>query len=133
MKHPFFLIPWLLLAGALALPCHAGGDPVPYPAVESAEADQGQPPKVLTRVEPLMPAALAGQAIDEEVHIAFVVDSTGRPVKVRAFFSRHAELEAPAVEAVKQWTFTPGIHQNRAVSTQMVVALRFASPAPAKP
>jgi protein TonB len=123
----FRLLPFLLIIGALALPCLAQPEPRPYPALDAAEAGDGQLPQLVTRVDPLLPATLAAQRIDEDVHVAFVVDQTGRPTRVRVFFSHHDELEAPAIEAVKQWKFTPGVHLGRPVCTQMVVAFRFHS------
>jgi TonB family protein len=128
MKSSSLLLrPLLLITGALALPCQAQPEPRPYPAMDSAEARDGQLPQLVSRVDPLLPSALAGQAINEDVHVAFVVDQTGRPLRVRVFFSHHDELEAPAIEAVKQWKFTPGVHLGRPVCTQMVVAFRFRS------
>lgn len=95
-----------------------------YPEPDVADPT-GVLPKLISRVEPILPASLAGQSIDEDVCVAFIVNAKGVPTKVHAFFSRHDELEAPAIEAVKQWKFTPGQHQGRLVSTQMIVAVHF--------
>lgn len=112
---------------AATLPCFAQKDPAPFPAGDDSDPT-GRLPQVISRVEPVLGAELAATHFDEDVYVAFVVDSAGQPIRVRAFFSQHEELEAPAVAAVRQWKFTPGFHGGRNVSTRMVVALHFGPP-----
>lgn len=116
-----------LAAASLALTARAY-DPVPFPTGGDGLPDS-RLPELTTRVEPVYPSDLLEQRVEGDVWVAFIVDSRGEPLKVRAFFSRHAGLEHAAEEAVKQWKFTPGrACGGRVVSTQMIVSLHFTPP-----
>lgn len=127
--HPIQLARSLLAlaAGTLALAASAY-TPMPFPADGDGLPDS-RLPQLSSSVEAVYPAQLLDQRIEGDVWVAFVVGSTGEPLKVRAFFGRHAELEKAAEEAVKQWRFTPGIAcGGRPVHTQMIVSIHFAPP-----
>ena len=118
--------------GAVAFPAFAQTEPVPFPASATEQSEpNSRVPQLVTRVDPLYPESLRGRQIEADVHVAFVVDQDGKPTRVRAFFSHFDELEAPAIAAVQQWRFTPGVHLGRVVKTQMIVAVHFIPP-PAK-
>lgn len=59
-----------------------------------------------------------------EARIAFVVDIAGVPQDVRVASSTHQGLAAAAVEAVKQWRFTPVVRDGATVETRVVLPVR---------
>ncbi|HEY0944451.1 MAG TPA: energy transducer TonB [Opitutaceae bacterium] len=121
-----FLLTLLICAaalGAATLPALAGDQLEPFP--KPAEGMPGEMPQLVSSVRPLYPEKLRAENVQGEVQVALVVNTKGEPTRVRAFFSTHADFEAPAVEAVKQWKFTPGKKDGRAVNTQIVVPIKF--------
>ncbi|ACB74381.1 energy transducer TonB [Opitutus terrae] len=113
--------------GTATLPALAGDKPEPFP--KAADEAPGQWPQVVSQVQPLYPAKMLAEKIEGDVQVALVVTAKGDTTQVRAFFSTRPEFEEPAIEAVKQWKFTPGMKDGRAVNTQMVVPIKFALPA----
>jgi protein TonB len=53
--------------------------------------------------------------IEGWVMLAFIVDAEGRPTEVQAIESSHPDFEAAAVEAARQWEFTPGRKAGKTV------------------
>ncbi len=45
--------------------------------------------------------------------------------------SGHADLDEAAVVAVRQWTFTPAVRDDKPVASRITVPAQFAPPAPA--
>jgi TonB family protein len=99
----------------------------PFPENPDHPADDARNhlPRIKSVVDAEFPADPSAKDRDDEVWVAFVVEKDGKTGQVRAFFGRHAEFEAAAVEAVKQWVFEPGVHEGRVVRTRMVVPIRF--------
>lgn len=126
MKARFLLTSLICVAalGAATLPALAGNQPEPFP--KATDGMPGELPQLISSVAPLYPAKLKAEKIQGEVQVAMVVNTKGEPTQVRAFFSTRPEFEEPAVEAVKQWKFTPGKKDGRAVNTQLVVPIKFA-------
>ncbi len=121
-------------AAVICLSAVAQEDPKPFPQDgEIREDAHNRLPKLVTRVAAESPATPGIRHLEDEIHVAFVVDTTGCPTRVRAFFSHHPELENAAEEAVKQWRFTAGIHHGRPVLTQMIAKVRVAPPPPPAP
>ncbi len=123
----------------VALPVARADDPMPFPPSPDPEAiaDGAKLPKLLKRVEPVLPAGTAAPTRAQRVYVAFVVDAQGRVERVSALFEPPAPFAEAAVAAVRQWLFEPGTHyfpDSRRivpVNTQMTVLLHFpAAPAP---
>lgn len=108
-------------------------DPSPFPpfATPPVESATQRLPKLIQRVEAIYPAELLSSKKQDVVYIAFVVETNGSVSQVRAFFSRYPEFEKPAIEAVQQWKFTPGMDAGHIVRTRMTVPIHF-EPEPAK-
>lgn len=102
-------------------------DPMPFPPETGPALPHSYAPKITERAQLAYPAELKERRWEDTVWIAFLVDPSGAVHAPRAFFSRHSEFEAPAIAAVQQSKFTGGMHDGRAVWTQMVVSVRFTS------
>ncbi|MBS0662348.1 MAG: TonB family protein [Verrucomicrobia bacterium] len=90
----------------------------------SDSLDQAPSPK--TQARPEYPTSLRNFGIEGEVTVSLVVDKDGVARDVAVEKSSRPEFEAPAVEAVRQWTFNPGKKGGRAVNTRITVPIRFA-------
>lgn len=96
----------------------------------------GEWPKLISSVAPKYPAKLLANKIEGDVTVAFVVTKDGEVTQVRAVSSDHPEFAAAAIEALKQWRYSPGLKSGRPVNTEMKQPVRFELPkgadAPAK-
>lgn len=84
-----------------------------------------QAPVVKFQAKPVYPFELKRAKVAGEVMVAFVVNTDGDVVDVRAVRSDVREFEAPAIAAVAKWKFKPGRKGNRAVNTKMQVPIGF--------
>lgn len=77
------------------------------------------------RADPQYPFEMKRAGIPGEVTLEFVVDQNGdvRDVVVRK--SSHREFEAPAIQAVQKWKFTPGKKGGKNVNTRMMIPIAF--------
>lgn len=83
------------------------------------------PPKAVKRSAPIYPYRLRMAGLSGEVLVNFVVDTNGdvqNPVIVR---SNNPWFERPALDAILQWKFLPGIEAGRAVNTRVQQQLSF--------
>ena len=55
-----------------------------------------------------------------------VVDTDGKPVDIEVTKALDPEADEAAVDALKQWEFTPGSIDGKAVRVRITVEMRFA-------
>ena len=72
-------------------------------------------PKVLHRVEPRYTREARANGIQGTVLLEVVVDETGKPAEVSVLSPIGFGLDGRAVDAVKQWTFQPGMKAGHPV------------------
>lgn len=83
-------------------------------------------PRLRTSVPPAYPRHALSEGTKATVRVAFVVDENGRPNIVRALDATDDRFVAPAIEAVRQWTFHPGTLDGRSDRFLMILPLEFA-------
>lgn len=83
-------------------------------------------PRPIERTPPIYPSELRSEGIAGKVVVEFIVDSTGAVKNCTVVESSRPEFEAPAVDAVSQWKFLPGIKGGRNVNTRLRVPIVFA-------
>lgn len=87
------------------------------------------PPLARETPPPAYPEALACDGIGGQVVVRLRLGTDGRPVDVRVqSTSRHAALDAAALEAVRGWRFTPATAAGRPVTTTIQVPVTFTPP-----
>lgn len=59
------------------------------------------------------------------VHLAFVVDESGRPTDITVVSSTDAAVAASAKEAVAKWRFDPVKRNGEPIATKVVLPVRF--------
>jgi RNA polymerase sigma factor (sigma-70 family) len=82
-------------------------------------------PIINQRVAVEYPKALREAGITGEAVISFIVTADGEVKNPFVEKSSHREFEAPAVAAVSQWKFDPGMKAGRVVNTRMTVPIVF--------
>jgi TonB family protein len=92
-------------------------------AFSLAEIDQK--PRAIFQSTPLYPAEMRGKKLEGVVTVIFVVDSSGKVANPRVERSTHPAFEKPALDAVKQWKFEPGVKGGKRVGCKMRVPIRF--------
>jgi periplasmic protein TonB len=92
-------------------------------AFNLAEIDQK--PRATFRGPPTYPAEMRGKKVEGLVSVIFVVDASGKVTNPKVEKSSHAAFERPALEAVRQWRFEPGLKGGERVSCRMRAPIRF--------
>ncbi len=67
--------------------------------------------------------------IGQTVQVQFVVDTTGRATGVSVKSASDRALAEAVVDAVKQWKFTPALHNGAPVATKVILPVRVVSAA----
>jgi protein TonB len=84
-----------------------------------------QKPRAIFQAAPLYPADMRNKKVEGVVTVIFVVDPSGKVTSPRVETSTHPAFERPALDAVKQWKFEPGLEGGQRVSCKMRVPIRF--------
>lgn len=109
---------WVLVMG-IATSC--------LPAQETKEGDGLTEGAASLRnwVQPVFPEQARRNNIAGRVMVEFVVDETGSITDVQIAESTGEMFEAPALAAVRQWTFAPALEGGRPVASGMTVEVEF--------
>jgi protein TonB len=83
-----------------------------------------QPPQKIVNVPPRYPATAQAARIEGLVVLDAVIDATGRVNDVRVIHSIRL-LDQAAIDAVRQWRFTPTLLNGEPVSILLTVSVRF--------
>ena len=87
--------------------------------------DIDQKPRLLFPTSPVYPAELRGKKLEGDVTVIFVVDDGGRVLTPKAVKSNNTAFEKPALDAIKQWKFEPGLKGGKRVACRMRISIRF--------
>ena len=92
-------------------------------AFSLAEIDQG--PRKVYHVDPSYPGDLRGKKVEGTASVIFIVDAAGKVSSPRIEKSAHPSFDKPALDAVRQWKFEPGLKGGQRVPCRMRVSIRF--------
>lgn len=91
--------------------------------------EEGQDIQPLYRVEPRYPISAARDGLDNSVELTFVIDEFGlvKDAKVKGYKSKKykKEFKKVALDALKQWRYSPRFKNGEAVATAHSVILDF--------
>lgn len=94
--------------------------------VLTVKADEKtEPPVPVRTVPPDVPASFARSGSVGLVTINFLVDEKGSVQEPTIVKSSHAELEEPALAAIKKWRFKPAKKEGAAVSVRVTIPIKF--------
>jgi protein TonB len=88
-------------------------------------ADLDQQPRAVFQTPPNYPADLRKRKVEGTVYVVFIVDQNGRVVNPRVEKTTHPAFERPALEAIKNWKFEPGVKAGQKVHFKMRVPITF--------
>lgn len=94
-----------------------------FETFEVSELDQA--PRAINRTPPVYPYAMRRDRIEGNVTLIFVIDDNGRVIEPRIESSTRREFERPALDAVRQWRFEPGIRNGEPVRTLVRTPIEF--------
>jgi protein TonB len=94
-----------------------GTGPVPVRQVD-------RPPRLLRQVKPTYPPEAFVKKVEGTVVLEIVIDESGRVARTRIVQSVPL-LNAAAVDAVRQWVFTPAQKQGRVVACIALAPVSF--------
>ncbi|MBP8256782.1 MAG: TonB family protein [Opitutaceae bacterium] len=92
---------------------------------ERSANDRLVPPKVIRQFKPVYPLAMRINGMRAEVVVGFVVDIEGRAVHAGVLRSDNPLFDDAAIEAVRKWTFQPGMRNGVPMNTRMQVPIQF--------
>ena len=81
-------------------------------------------PKLISSVPPIYPQLAAANHVEGEVKIQAEINASGRVTSTKVI-SGPILLRSGAVNAVRQWKYSPAMLDGKAISTQYVVTVRF--------
>ena len=87
--------------------------------------DDSKLPEVIKQTQPIYPRALQNNGMVGEVVLNFIVDTDGNVQSPEVVRSNNPLFEQPAIDAVLQWKFKPGIRGGRPAKTYMGVTIVF--------
>jgi len=85
-------------------------------------------PMRLTSVSPKYPDNLQAAEVGGVVKMEAIIGTDGNIQDVRAIESPHPDLESAAIEAVRQWQYTPTLLNCVPIEVRMMVTTRFTQP-----
>jgi TonB family protein len=101
--------------------------PAPERPVEPAPPVRGGqviPPRLLRSVQPTYPPMAHSNHIEGDVEVQAVIDPTGRVASAKAI-SGPVILRNAALDAVRQWRYSPATLDGKAITIEYKVTLRF--------
>lgn len=84
-----------------------------------------QKPRPIFQGQPLYPSEMRGKKVDGQVTAIFVVGTDGKVQNPKVAKSSHSAFEQPALDALKQWKFEPGLKGGERVACKMRVTITF--------
>ena len=101
--------------------------PAPAPPVTQAPVRAAQLPELprkIVDVHPLYPEIARSARVEGTVILEAVLDTSGRITQLRVLRSVPL-LDQAAIDAVRQWRYTPSTYNGRAVSVLMTITVHF--------
>ena len=83
------------------------------------------PPVAVYKVEPEYSKQARKAKFQGTVVLSIVIDETGQPTNIKIVRPLGLGLDEKAIEAVKQWRFTPGMKDGKAVAVLATVEVNF--------
>jgi protein TonB len=82
-------------------------------------------PRVIYRVDPKYPETARRMRLQGFVMVRCVIDRTGGIRNLEVVSASHPAFAAPAIEALRQWRFTPGLVKGLPSDTEFVLKVNF--------
>lgn len=112
-------------------PNSVGGDTtstapaVPVPETVFRPGAEVRRAVVVRRVEPLYPQTLVRIRLSGTVVMQCIVDKSGNVRDAQVVTSSHPAFNEPALAALRQWRFSPGVYHGQPVDTYFELTINF--------
>lgn len=90
-----------------------------------ADGEKTEPPVPVRTVAPDVPSSFSRSGSVGLVTVNFLVDEKGNVQEPTIVKSSHAELEEPALTAIKKWRFKPAKKDGNAVAVHVTIPIKF--------
>lgn len=94
-------------------------------ATEQAASQGDRKPRLLSHTEARYTDDARAKGIEGKVILGFTVDHDGVPQGIQVKQSLYPSLDQAAIEAVREWRFSPGMKNGQTVSTWLEVQVNF--------
>jgi len=81
----------------------------------------------IVKVDPIYPPSAIQEALQGQVTLDVLIDKSGDVAKI-SVMSSHPVFAQPAIDAVKQWRYTPYLLNGEPVDVQTIVRMNFTLP-----
>jgi protein TonB len=98
--------------------------PVAQPPAPVRAAELPVVPRKVVDVHPVYPEVARAARVEGTVILEAVLDTGGRVTQLRVLRSVPL-LDQAALDAVRQWRYSPSVYYGRAVSVLMTITVRF--------
>lgn len=95
------------------------------PALSLKADEKTEPPVPVRTVAPDVPSSFSRSGSVGLVTVNFMVDEKGNVQEPKVVKSSHAELEEPALAAIKKWRFKPAKRDGVAVAVHVTIPIKF--------
>jgi protein TonB len=95
------------------------------PALTVKADEKTEPPVPVRTVAPDVPSSFSRSGSVGLVTVNFLVDEKGNVQEPTIVKSSHAELEQPALTAIKKWRFKPAKKDGAAVAVHVTIPIKF--------
>ena len=95
------------------------------PDLNVHESSSDVMPKVLKAKKPEYPYSLRRSGHSGEVLVEFIVDAEGKVREAAVLSSNHPAFEQPALDAIHEWKFKPGMKDGKPVNVKMRIPIVF--------
>jgi TonB family protein len=82
-------------------------------------------PQPLKKVDPKYPELAQKAGIEGKVYIQLSIDTTGTVTDAKVIKTDHEILNEPALQAARQWTFTPAMKDKKKIAIVLTVPFAF--------
>jgi len=112
------------VSGGVTPPLPSPPAPAPPQAATIRAAQLPVLPRKIVDARPVYPEIARSARVEGTVILEAVLDTSGRVTQLRVLRSVPL-LDRAALDAVRQWRYTPSIYYGRAVSVLMTITVRF--------
>lgn len=88
-------------------------------------------PRVIRAVPPVFPAEMKGGGIEGEVRLMGLIGADGRVRHVALLDASDSQFIEPALRALRDWEFTPGMRAGEPIAMSVMIPMRFVLTDPA--
>ena len=81
--------------------------------------------QIKKRVDPKYPAILKQAGIEGDVDVKLTVNEQGKVEKAEGVKASNPDFIPAAIEAVKQWEFTPAVDNGKPIKSEVLIPFRF--------